>query len=169
MRKLIGVIVVLGTLVVASFAPAIASASTPVKPETCTESTEFNQPAKRAYSRHWKPYAHHVVVTGSVTAGLNGSCRGFISGVVTVDVRRPNGSTNRRVRRFDDLEFKAGFHDTGGPFTFRFAPSYSRSLRQVGTCVTVTVEWGPWSFGNNEPIPGTTGRKSQEHGCAKVT
>lgn len=168
MSKLIGVIAVL-TLVVAFSAPTGASAYTPPGDSAgCSnENTTFSQPSKGAYTMDWKSSGNRIVMTGSVMATFTGVCRGFTYGWAEVRVKRPNGHVGHRVRYFPQLEFKNGYNDTGGPFSFRFAPTF-KNLRKSGTCITVTVYWEPFRFNDSRLVTNDGPKTLRSSGCFRI-
>lgn len=169
MRKLIGVTAVIALLVVAFSAPVSAQAGGVVL-RTCSELTTFTQPTDPPpYRMDWRGFQHRVVVKGSVTAVVTGTCRGFVTGLVTVRVKRPNGTINQRSEAYEHLEFKNGFNDTGQPFTFTFSPLFGGNLKKPGTCVSVTVQWEPWRYNDNELVPNGPAKTMRSSGCFRKT
>ena len=167
MRKLIGVIAV-SLLIVAFLAPVSAQAGGVVI-RTCPELTTFTQPTEPSpYQMSWHGFQHRVVVKGSVAATFTGTCRGFVTGLVTVRVKRPNGTVNQRSEAYENLEFKNGFNDTGQPYEFTFPPLFGGNLKKVGTCVSVTVQWEPWRYNDNELVTNDPPKVLREHGCYKA-
>ena len=165
MKKIIGIVAVIA-LSVAFSAPISAQAESST---VCADQTTFVQPdSPQPYTMRWKGFARSIKVKGSVAGTFTGTCRGFLSGAVTIAVKSPGGGVLRRSRTFENLEFKNGFLDTGQRFKFHFGLIYPRPI-VAGTCVTVTVRWEAWRYNDNELVPNGPAKTMRSSGCFRKT
>jgi hypothetical protein len=170
MRKLIGVIAVAVSMVVASFAPSIAQAMTgglPGDSGGCsTLNTEFAQPstAPKAYTIKQQNYVRRIIVKYSVAGTFTGVCRGFLSGTARIRVKNPDGSVWKESRPYSNLEFKNGFNDTGKRFKDAFDLKYRHPIA-AGTCFSVVVNWQPWYYNDGGLVSNGSAKTVRTSGC----